>query len=697
MNEATVTSPATVQSGSIAFKPRARLLKLIGAELISDDVVAATELVKNAHDADASSVTIQFLGVTGADGQIIVRDDGDGMSLDALLRHWMEPAGTSKVGPKARRTRLGRRVLGEKGVGRFAADKLGAQLELISRRRGEKNEVRAVFEWDRFEDESLMLKDVESDWEVRPPSEIGTHGTVLRISRLRSAWSERMFRRLSARLGRLRSPFSSDAGFSINMESDEFPEYSGELRADFLDRAPYRIEAEFDGDETIWTAINGGRKMAHRWTESRPLTCGGLKIKLYAFDLETESIARIGPRMDVRAWLKEWSGVSVYRDGFRVWPYGEPHDDWLRLDQRRVNNPVVRLSNNQVVGFVELSADDNPALVDQTNREGLIHNGNFEDLRRLLHQALQTLEAERQLIRHPAVDHKSPTRDRPVAGVAPPVDVAFDRLAAKLPESARAELSRLRERVQEEMQIREDAHRRLEQGFAELAAVGQTALGITSTVAPILAGMVEECSGLIGTLQRGESRPTARRLKSVLDTARAVSQRLGMLTTLEGGAGGLRRRAIDVLAEVQTCRVALKPVLDGAGVRLLIDPGTQRVVRAEIRPENFHRALFVLVSSMVDGLRHVRHPEIRLLVSGDEDSCSLLIADNGPGTRGSAAQPILAALNGQNAMSREGYGMAAARNIVENHGGRMELVRDRRRKGLNIRVTLPRKRSRATM
>ena len=106
--------------------------------------------------------------------------------------------------------------------------------------------------------------------------------------------------------------------------------------------------------------------------------------------------------MEVRAWLKEWSGISIYRDGFRVWPYGEPHDDWLRLDQRRVNNPVVRLSNNQVVGFVEISRDGNADLADQTNREGLLQSRAFDDLRRLLYFVLQILEAERQSLRHPA-------------------------------------------------------------------------------------------------------------------------------------------------------------------------------------------------------------------------------------------------------------------------------------------------------
>jgi hypothetical protein len=73
------------RSGTATFRPRARLLKLIGEELISDDVVAVAELVKNAHDADAHTVTISFRGVTTPEGEIEIRDDGVGMDLEALL------------------------------------------------------------------------------------------------------------------------------------------------------------------------------------------------------------------------------------------------------------------------------------------------------------------------------------------------------------------------------------------------------------------------------------------------------------------------------------------------------------------------------------------------------------------------------------------------------------------------------------
>ena len=105
--------------------------------------------------------------------------------------------------------------------------------------------------------DAVMLAEVLNRWEVRPAREIEGHGTLLRMGGLRSQWTERMFRRLSLRLSRLLSPFRTDKDrFVIHIESDEFPEYSGELRQDFLEKAPYRVEAQFDGEQTVTIALN---------------------------------------------------------------------------------------------------------------------------------------------------------------------------------------------------------------------------------------------------------------------------------------------------------------------------------------------------------------------------------------------------------------------------------------------------------
>ena len=648
----------TVRSGVAAFRPRARLLKLIGSELISDDVLAITELVKNSYDADATFAEIEFRDVSDGQGEIVVRDDGCGMDLDVLLESWMQPAGTTKASAGGRRTPAGRRMLGEKGVGRFATDKLGRHLELVSRMKGESTEVRAVFDWDAFENEQTMLSDVKMRWELRSAPEISPSGTVLRISGLRSPWTERMFRRLSTRLSRLINPFSALDNFSIRIDSDEFPHYSGELRPEILERAPYHIEACFDGADTVSISVNGGSAGVHRWNGEGDLACGPVRVELFAFDLETDAVARIGPRMEVRAWLREWSGISVYRDGFRVWPYGEPHDDWLRLDQRRVNNPVVRLSNNQVIGFVEISADRNSDLRDQTSREGLLHNTAYDDLRRLMIFVLQILEAGRQRIRHPREVSRpgaARTASRPGTGIA----------------SSSA----------------------LEDSRFVLAALGQASLGITDGLSRALdlARVQAQDLGRRSGLKPGEIRSRYRKLEETLES---ISLQLSLLASIQPGSN--RRRTVDIGAEVLTAAEYLRPRLDAHGITLEADVPRKGTLRSEMRPEDLHQMLNIVVQNSVDWMKGNGGGRIRVQGRLRDGFCALIVSDTGPGIDPSLADSVFDP--GFSGKERgRGMGLAIARDLAGACGGSIRVLTDRRRRGASIEILLPRKRSRATL
>jgi signal transduction histidine kinase len=682
-----------MQSGFVEFRPRARLLKLIGAELISDDILAITELVKNAHDADASRVVVEFRGVTGSDGAITVRDDGHGMDLDVLLRHWMEPAGTSKSGKNGKLTPSGRRVLGEKGVGRFAADKLGQHLELVSRGVGQSKELRAVFDWDEFDTDSRLLSDVKNRWETRIPRELERTGTVLRITGLRTLWNERMFRRLSTRLTRLRSPFSAMNSFTIHIDSDEFPQYSGELRSDILERAPYRIDAAFDGRQTVEVNANGSRSVEHLWNGHGDLRCGPVRVRLFAFDLETEAIARIGPRMEVRAWLKEWSGISVYRDGFRVWPYGEPHDDWLRLDQRRVNNPVTRLSNNQIVGFVEITRDGNPELTDQTNREGILQSRALDDLRRLMYFVLQLLESQRQSVRHPTV----PRRTAASTVHAPELTFTADlyRLARSAPPELASELRHIAERL-EETSAREEAQRRLfTEGYSELAAVGQAAVGLSRVAQPLLGKMREQLRAVREVLDGRSHRAAVAALRDLEGAAAVLEQRTAVLAPLEGGEKH-RGRTMDVPMEVESFIAIISPQLSERGIRVVPDLPRSGVLRVDMRPESFHRILHILMANSLEWLHATRDPEVRIKAGAREEVCEILFSDNGAGIAREMTEQVFQPLFSTREGGR-GMGLTIARNIVSMHGGTIDVLQDGRRRGATLRICLPRKRSRATI
>ena len=679
------------RSGTIAFRPRARLLKLIGEELISDDVVAVSELVKNAHDADALTVTVSFRGVTGPEGEIEVRDDGCGMDLDTLLGRWMEPAASAKVGQNGMVTARGRRVLGEKGVGRFAADKLARKLEVISRSSGSPDEVHAFVDWDLFADGKLMLEEVENRWELRPPRAIPRHGTHLHLTGLRSVWTERMFRRLSIRLARLLSPFGERDRFGISIESDEFPEYSGELRSDILDRAPYRIEARFEGSDTVSLTI-GSRSTQIRWNGQGELTCGPVGIRLLAFDLEGEALARIGPRMEVRAWLKEWTGVSIYRDGFRVWPYGEPHDDWLRLDQRRVNNPVGHLSNNQVIGFIDIGRDANPELIDQTNREGLMNNRALEDLRRLVYFVLQILEAERQSIRHP-VKRSLPSLNGHTNDGAT-VTAELERLAESAAPEIGRELRRIGQKIEEQFSRERMSHDRLVDGYAGLAAVGQMTALMLPAVPRDVERLREDLEALRKAVAGAGLSQHARMFDRLVGGLESITERVGLLHVAAGS--GDRRRAIDLSAELEAFRKLTAHILESQGVKLEMECPQGEVIRTEMRPENFHCLLQVLTSNSLDWLRGKVGPRIRVTVTGLPDGCEIIFSDNGPGVAPEISHCIFNPLFSCKEGGR-GMGLTIARQLVEAHGGQIHLILDGRRRGANFRIVLPRKRSRATI
>ncbi|MEK6293734.1 MAG: ATP-binding protein, partial [Paraburkholderia tropica] len=114
------------------LRPRARIIRTVGDQLISGPEAALIELVKNAYDADSPSVTIRIVPPNEdlPGGLICVQDFGHGMTLETVTNGWFEPATDDKL--KRRYSPGGRRLLGAKGIGRFATSRLGTQTRLRS-------------------------------------------------------------------------------------------------------------------------------------------------------------------------------------------------------------------------------------------------------------------------------------------------------------------------------------------------------------------------------------------------------------------------------------------------------------------------------------------------------------------------------------------------------------------------------------
>jgi hypothetical protein len=398
------------------MRARARLISLIGDELISDEPVAVVELVKNAYDADAKSVRVAFSGADTLDPDTLtVADDGCGMTLQTVLGAWLEPGTVLKKRQEC--SPGGRLYQGAKGIGRFAAARLAQSLYMETRSRDEEEGVTVLLEWGKFNDESY-LDEVSIDYEVRPLPDL-KHGTALTLINLhaRKHWTEEDFKSLHNRLSRLMSPFQNEVGtaevsdFEIDLQVPAFPALTGKVEPHRLTREPkYRLKGTLSNNGLFIGSleIDGKHAMVFKdvplGDKGETVACGAFEVEIRAWDRDRPGLTPYMMKFDLsisalRSVLDNYSGVSVYRDGFRVHPYGERGLDWLSLDTRSRQNPTLRLANNQVIAAIRISRDSNRELIDRTTREGFVHNQSYEALQKWFIRILALLEQERYAVR----------------------------------------------------------------------------------------------------------------------------------------------------------------------------------------------------------------------------------------------------------------------------------------------------------
>jgi signal transduction histidine kinase len=444
-----------IEQDSQPFEPYARLMNIIGDQLITDKKVAVIELIKNSYDADASNVEVRFfnthnMGLKDLSKQeepyIEIWDDGCGMSLETIKNVWLRPATPEKFNKKKENisyTQKNRIIQGEKGVGRFSIHKLGEYVELYTKTLAS-DEVKVVLNFADYnpDDEELfqgnqksfkLLKDVKNSWFViSPPEKIKRNGTLIRIYNLRENWYENDFKELYSSIERMipindpNHKFSEQiilADFTVSLLKDSqivsfkdlhplqeilrdapFTIFGSVSESGFLDlsysssltnrvvKKKFNIlNQETDQDRypyvLIATTKNGW------FVDKRLPICGGFKFTLYAYDLNDKK--NLAFTKEVREIVKR-NFVYVFRDGVRIYPFGERGFDWLDLDKlRSVWKAGDFPSYQDIVGFVYISQSSNPQLQDTSNRQGLMNvNGAYDDFKNLVLSVVQIFNYE---------------------------------------------------------------------------------------------------------------------------------------------------------------------------------------------------------------------------------------------------------------------------------------------------------------
>lgn len=521
------------------FRPRARLLKSLGEELISSETVAVLELVRNCYDADATRVELRFSHPADPTlATLEIRDNGHGMTAEVLLGPWLEPATAHKAAAGAdastggETSPGGRRRLGSKGVGRFATQRLGRELLLLTRPEGYEYELEARFDWSRLEHGEHFLDQLEIPWKRLPVSRFKGSGTRLCLTSLRDVWSDERFERLRIGLARLVSPVLAGQTLEIVLIINGQQERIRPV----IDRqqAMFSLEGDIGPQGLCRLVYRDLHGVAETWerTVTWPtggLPCGPFQFRIHAWDLDRDALEPFLARASVpvkprefKRLLREHAGISLYRDGFRILPYGEPDNDWLRLDRRRVNNPTLRFSNNQLLGWLQLSAEQNPGLKDQTNREGLVDNAAYRHLQAVVLELLSMLEARRAVARRSGIAQERRALPLPELGSRTQREIGqlLDGLEQGGP--ARRNISQLRDLISSQNQAVAGAV----QQYAGLATSGVLSAQLFQQLQHPLLKLKHELTMVQHDLESGD-------VSLVEDCARGIVEALKQVETLQ--------------------------------------------------------------------------------------------------------------------------------------------------------------------
>lgn len=427
------------------FKPRARLLIQLGDQLIKNESIALIELAKNSYDADASYCNVTMDNVDDKNiGTITIEDNGFGMDIKTVKDAWLEPGSDNKekILKKKEVTPIYERLpIGEKGIGRFGVHKLGKKIQMITRMKGKK-EVVVNIDWREFE-KYKYLDEAPVEVHEREPQLFTNNrtGTKITISKLRKSWTRGMMRDVYRALNGISSPPTYDIdeilnsklkqknndeildSFEANLYTDK-DEWIADIPGwdEILDYSLFFFDVEIEEDRITkfhykfrpWDRFSDiqGREITHN---DMPIV-GLLDIteregrKFKSLDFNGENIGKIEFKgcvfvrdpflykifdmqsTPITKYLDNNGGIRVYRNGVRVYDYGEPENDWLALDYRRFNNPGVKLSNNLMLASINLNRESSSDLIEKTNREGFIENQAYDVFKKQITYALKMVE-----------------------------------------------------------------------------------------------------------------------------------------------------------------------------------------------------------------------------------------------------------------------------------------------------------------
>lgn len=438
----------------IIFDVDAYTVRLLGRENRPRLGLAVAEIIKNAYDADAEAVCIYS---SDEDKCVYIMDNGTGMTEEMIRSYWM------RIGKSPKKhfymSEKHRIQNGKYGIGRFAFDRISDQCEMLTI--ANMGGLECSVDWRDFDgrkrisDAGIRLYDLDDSlmeyvgleyWKNRQMADLvrelsfqGT-GTAFRLTGLHDVWDSKLTERLRKDLEALIAA-DMPGDFRIFFFDDQTKTNEAEITRHRVEAFDYKIdfqvrdlelkvqllrnEFDFQGQEERILKEAGfsekeyryfqGEKKHRTYSLSQIGEAGNLigdfsgtlyfgKSGVLENEMKTFYLKNTDGRPE---FSKKYGGIRLYRDYFRIYPYGENgdcHFDWLDLYTRKERFPAGlgdqvscwRVDPNEITGFVHISRN-NSNLEDTPNRNGLQEGEGLEQLKHILLSVIRELEQDRQL------------------------------------------------------------------------------------------------------------------------------------------------------------------------------------------------------------------------------------------------------------------------------------------------------------
>jgi len=680
--------PAKSQEASLPFKISPRLIDLFGRELVARTESAIAEFVKNAYDSDATRVHLKFEGVTNPGGKLIITDNGEGMSLSDLREKWMV-IGTRDKQDRPR-TKRRRRKVGEKGIGRLCAQKLSNHTILKTKKRGEPKWIVLDIDWSKYQTDEHSFEEIVHPYRLEAGRPIDC-GTALVLSDLHNGFSQSNFERLQAELTILVPPLPGIRDFKIELESDEFPEFRGELKPAVLKAASYMLDAQYDGAERLTGTLRVKAEKKEKRIDTPVVAphCGPCRIILYVYVLKKESFEDTPIQLGkVKQVLDIFSGIRIYRDQFKVGVYGDQGDDWLRIDEEHIRAHEVKIHSKQVIGAVHITRDDNPDLIDTTNRDRLVANNAFFDLVNVTKSAVEEINAQRwreREVRDAARSKRKSAMDQACDQIEKSADKDF-LVPADVKQEIRQAVDRVRQEYQHHVVRLEDEL----QMYRNLASLGISTAAFaheTEAVGLDLELYLIELTEALRNLPKELQTKLDASFRKVKEAATRSGQLVDLLLEF------VRQRKqqegpISLPELLDSLLKRYKPFLDRVGVKTSVH-APQDMALLFCTPMDMEAVFINLLTNAVWAMREQTKREIVFVIQSSPRKITVTVSDTGSGIDPANADKMFMPFFTTKGPKGIGLGLTIVRDTLRKYRGDIIPIIPGSLKGATFEITIP--------